>query len=216
SHYDFSGADLWNDVHTLRVTPIVQYALNKRWTICGGPSVGVSGESGATIGDSFTWGGVAGARYQFSPTLTLGAGVGILSQIEDDITLIPVPLVDWQINDQWNLNAGFTEVASAGGVGAEINYRINERWSMGGGAQFQKKRFRLASDGPVPDGVGEDTSVPVYAKIAWRAGQNATFELVGGVSAGGNLRVEDQGGHKLRGEDYDPSGLVGMRLLFKF
>src|SRR6185436_12625197 len=121
------------------------------------------------------------------------------------------PIVNWQITEQWSFNAGFTEVAAEGGIGAEINYKINEKWSAGAGVQFEKKRFRLSDDGPVPDGVGEDRSVPIYAKITWQACTNAAIELIGGVQAGGQVRLEDKKGHKLAEEDYDPSGLFGLR-----
>jgi hypothetical protein len=216
SHYDWSFRDLWEDIHTLRTTPLMQYALDDHWTIFAGPSIGFSAESGADIGDSFTVGGIVGVRYKISPTLTVGGALGVSSQIEDDAVVIPIPIVNWEINDQWALNAGFTEVAAAGGIGAEINYRINDKWSAGAGVQFQRKRFRLSDDGPVRDGVGEDRNVPVYAKLAWQACKNGTLELVGGVAAGGNVRIEDQNGHKLGDEDYDPSGLIGLRAVFTY
>jgi hypothetical protein len=41
-------------------------------------------------------------------------------------------------------------------------------------------------------------------------------ELVAGVSAGGELRLEDDDGHKIAAADYDPSGLFGLRVLFNF
>ena len=216
SHYDWSSGDPWEDIHTLRTTPLMQYALDDHWTIFGGPSLGFSAESGADIGDAFTFGGFAGVRYKVNPNLTVGGALGVFSQIEDDAVVLPLPIVQWQINDQWSLNAGFTEVAAAGGIGAEISYKINDKWAAGAGVQFQKKRFRLSDDGPVPDGVGEDRNVPIYAKIAWQACPHGTLELIGGVAVGGNVRIEDEDGHKLGDEDYDPSGLIGLRGVFTF
>ncbi len=54
---------------------------------------------------------------------------------------------------------------------------------MGLGAQLQTKRFRMSDDSgaPVRDGVGEDTSVPVYGKLTWHASKHASVELVAGA-----------------------------------
>jgi long-subunit fatty acid transport protein len=216
SHYDWSFRDPWEDIHTVRTTPLVQYVLDDHWTLFGGPALGFSAESGADLGDSFVFGGIVGARYRVSPSLTVGGALGVFSQIEDNASVVPLPIVSWQINEQWMLDAGFTEVAAAGGVGAEISYKINDRWSAGAGLQLQRKRFRLSDDGPAPDGVGEDSSIPVYAKLAWQAWNNGSFELIGGVSAGGNVRIEDKNGHKIADDDYDPSGLIGLRGVFTF
>ena len=88
---------------------------------------------------------------------------------------------------------------------------------LAGGAQYQESRFRLSEDdGPARDGVGEDTFVPVYVKVTWQACKNAAFELLGGVSAGGELRLEDRKGHKISDEDYDPAALFGVRAVLTF
>ncbi len=218
SLYDFSGTDPWDDIHTLRTTPLVQYNLDDHWTIFGGPSVGFSAESDADIGNAFTFGAVVGVRYKISPNVTIGGGLGVFSQIEDDATILPLFTLNWQIADQLNLRAGFSEVAAAGGLGAELEWKFDEHWSVGAGAQLQTKRFRLSDDSgaPVRDGVGEDTSVPIYGKVTWHASKHASVELVAGVAVGGEVRLEDDDGHKIAEEDYDPAGLFGIRALFSF
>jgi len=45
---------------------------------------------------------------------------------------------------------------------------------------------------------------------------NAALELVGGVSVGGELRIENRDGHKIAELDYDPAPLVGLRAIFTF
>ena len=218
SDYDFSKANLWDDIHTVRATPLVQYQLDEKWTLFGGPSVGFSAESDADISTSFTYGLIAGVRYKINPTLSVGGGFGVFTQIEDDPSILPLLLVNWQISDALGLQAGFSEVAGAGGLGVEMDYKLNDRWSVGGGLQYQKKRFRLSNENnaPVKDGVGQDTSVPLYAKVAWQASKDFSLEFVGGFSLGGNLRVEDDDGHKIDEQDYDPSALLGVRALFTF
>lgn len=213
SAYDFSEGDLWDDIHTLRFTPLVQYKLDEKWTIFGGPSVGFSAESDADINTAVTFGAIAGVRYKVSEALTVGGGFGVFSQIEDDASVLPLLIVNWQMTEALGLNLGYTEVAASGGLGAELNYKLNEKWTVGGGLQYSKKRFRLSDK---TDGVGEDTSVPLYAKVGWLPAKDVALELVGGFSMGGELRVEDDNGHKVADEDYDPSALFGVRALFSF
>ncbi len=216
SAYDFSSAEPWEDVHGLRATFLARYALDGKWAVFGGPSIGIAAESGADLGDSFVYGGALGVSYSVSEMLTVGGGLTFSSEIEDEARVRPILILNWRINDRWTVESGYTEVAGAGGPGGEITYKINDQWSVGGGMQFQEKRFRLSDDGPVRDGVGEDTSLPIYAKVIWQACPNAAFELVGGVAAWGELRLENRHGHKIAETDYDPAPLIGLRALFSF
>ena len=66
------------------------------------------------------------------------------------------------------------------------------------------------------DGVGEDTSWPIYGKVTWQICPHAALELLGGISVAGELRLENSDGHKITEVDYDPAPLVGLRALFTF
>ena len=216
SAYDFSRAEPWDDIHSFRATMLVSYRIDDTWSVFGGPSIGFSGESDADFGDAVTFGGALGANYRVSERLAIGGGFTISSEIEDDTRLRPLVLVNWQINDQWSFESGYTEVAGGGGPGGEIRYQINDAWRVAAGLQFQEKRFRLSDEGPVRDGVGEDTSWPVYGKVTWQICPHAALELLGGVSVAGELRLENEDGHKIAESDYDPAPLVGLRALFTF
>lgn len=216
SAYDFSQPEPWEDIHTFRATVLAHYAIDDTWTIFGGPSIAFSGESDADFGDAVTIGGALGASYRVSKSLVVGAGFTVSSEIEDDARIRPLIILNWQINDRWSLESGYTEVAGGGGPGGEIRYKINDGWSVAGGVQYQEKRFRLSDEGRVRDGVGEDSSLPIYAKVTWQVFPNAALELVGGVSVGGELRLENRDGHKIAELDYDPAPLVGLRAIFTF
>lgn len=216
SHYDFSGFDPWENIHTFRATPIVNYAMNEQWSFYGGPTFGISGEEGADFGHSFTAGALAGVSYKVHDRLSVGGGLGFFSQIEDDARLVPFITANWQFLDQWNLRVGFSEVAASGGLGAEVSYDINPHWKVGTGFQFQQKRFLLDEDGPVPDGVGQDKSVPIYAKVGWQVTEKTLVELLVGVAVGGEVLLEDENEREIAEEDYDPSALIGLRAVFTF
>jgi hypothetical protein len=216
SAYDFSRVEPWDDIHQLRGTLIGRYTVDDKWSVFAGPSVGFAGESDADAGDSITVGGALGASYRVNERFTIGGGATISTEIEDDARVRPILVLDWQINDRWHLESGYTDVAGGAGPGGELRYKACEQWTVGAGVQFQEKRFRLSDDGRVRDGVGEDTSIPLFAKVAWQPCANAAFELIGGVSVGGELRLENSRGHKISEEDYDPSALFGLRAVLTF
>jgi hypothetical protein len=216
SAYDFSRPDPWDDIHSIRATVLARYVIDEKWAVFGGPSVAFTGESGADVSDAITFGGALGASYRFSERLTIGAGFTISSEIEDDARIRPLVILNWQINDQWSFESGYMEVAGAGGPGGEIRYKINEAFTVGAGLQYQEKRFRLSDDARVSEGVGEDSSWPIYAKVTWQVCPRAAIELVGGIPVAGELRLENRNGHKISEADYDPAPLVGLRALFSF
>jgi opacity protein-like surface antigen len=220
SHYDFDdfgvNVDPWENIHTFRATPIVSYTMNEQWSFYGGPSFGISGEEGADFSHSFTAGVLAGVSYKVHDKLSVGGGLGIFSQIEDNARLLPFITVNWEFLDHWNLRVGFSEVAASAGLGAEVTYDFNPQWKFGGGFQFQRKRFLLDEDGPIPSGVGEDKSVPIYAKVGWQATERTLLELIAGVTVGGQVTLEDQNETEIAEEDYDPSAIIGLRAVFTF
>ena len=89
---------------------------------------------------------------------------------------------------------------------------------LGVGAAFQTRRYRLEDDvltlpsGPTSfqDPIGEETSVPIYARIAWRPTPRMNFGIIAGVSVGGKVRVEDEDGDRIDQEDLDPAPTVGI------
>jgi len=218
SHYDFSGfgIDPWENIHTFRLTPLFVYKMDDAWSFWGGPTVAFSAEEGADWSKAFTGGAFAGVNYHYSDVLSFGGGLGITSQIEDHPAILPILLANWKFADQWTARVGFSEVAASGGIGAEVSYDLNEQWKLGAGIQFQRKRFRLDESGPIPDGVGQDKSVPIYVKAAWELSPSATLEFLVGINAGGQVLAEDNDGQRLAKEDYDPSALIGFRAVFSF
>lgn len=216
SAYDFSKPEPWDDIHTFRATALLRYAIDENWGVLGGPSVGVAGESDADVEDAITFGAALAASYRVSPDLTVGAGFTVSTEIEDSARIRPLVIVNWQINDRWSFESGYMEVAGGGGVGGEVRYKIAEAWSVAAGLQYQEKRFRLSDDARVRDGVGEDSSWPIFARVTWQVCPNGALELVAGVSVGGELRLENRKGQTLRSVDYDPAPLVGLRALLTF
>lgn len=222
--YDFSGSrgfgglDPWDDVDSLRVRVGLRYRIDEQWAVVGGPVLSFSAEDGASFSNSATAGGIVGASYRASDTFTIGFGVGVFGQIDDDTKVLPFVTFNWQAADNFAVRSSQFELGAnaKGGGGLEAAWDLSDTWEIAVGAQYQTRRFRLDDDGIAPDGVGETTAVPIYVGSTWKCTPALTVSAFAGVVVGGNLRLENDGGHKITDEDYDPAPIVGARVSFTF
>jgi hypothetical protein len=220
-YYDFSnngivgGADLWDDIHTISLGAILHYEASDDWEVFAGPVLQFSFEGGADVADAVTFGGIFGAAYTVSDSLTIGGGLGITSQIEDDVRLFPVFIVNWQITDRLAMrNSALIGAGNRDGV--ELIYTIDDHWeaALGGGYTFN--RFRVDGASAFNDGVGQDSSIPIWARLTYAMGENVRISFYGGVLTGGELRVQDDDGDSVANSDYDPAPIVGLAGTIRF
>jgi hypothetical protein len=217
SRYDFSNAvqlgssDPWGRIQQASLSASVFYALDDRWTIYGIPSLRFDGENGVSFSDGDTLGLLAGASYRFSDRLTIGPGVGVFGELEDDTSLFPILIVDWKITDRLSLETGRGFAASRG-PGLQLRWRQSQAWQFAFGGRYEKQRFRLDDDGVAPGGIGEDSAIPLFALAQYQPSPNLSLSLIGGVGTGGELRLEDADGKGLAESDFDPAAFFGATL----
>ena len=214
NHYDFSSSSRfqWNDIHFANYVPLFAWDADEQWTIMAAPIVRLNMAGDAKVKDSIRGGGVVGFSYRSSPTLTLGLIIGALDQIEDDWQVVPIPLIRWQFADSWTFRTAVTQLGGQNGLGAEIAWRWTPKVELTGGAAFQRRRFRLNTN----EQVGQETLIPIYGKLALDIHSQGKLELFVGVAAGGELRLENKNGNKIREEDYDATPMLGAQLDFVF
>ena len=233
NHYKFTntngnnsaGGDPWKDVHLLTYIPTLRWNIDKQWSVFGGPVLQVAAESGADFGDGVSGGALVGFLWRRDSNLSVGGAIAAISRIEDTVGLAPIPLVMWRFAEGWTLRSGVPDFGARRGFGLELGWGT-QSFEIAGGAQFQRRRFRLDDDDtPGPhDGVGQETSAPVYAKLTFKMGKDAGIDLFAGVSLAGELKVEDDNGHaeSLRQvgidpkQDFDPAPVIGARANFVF
>lgn len=214
--YDFDdGFSPWNTIHTFAVAPILQYKIDEQWMVYGAPILRFSAEGGADLGDAVTGGAGVGATYAVNENLTVGLGFAVVSQIEDDPLAVPLITAHWKFAEEWSLQAGFFDVATRG-FGAQVNWDFTENWRASLGLAIHKSRFRLDDTGGSNDGVGEESAATVFGKIGYSITPKITAEGFIGVAAGGELRIEDDDGDRVRKEDYDSAAILGVRAGFRF
>lgn len=218
--YDFSGTtrlggvDPWENIHTLSIAALLSLDLNDDWTVFGGPVVQFAREDNVGLDDSFIGGAVVGATYKVSSALTVGGGIGVVTQIEDDARLFPVIVLDWEISDTLRLTSQTS--GAAGRSGLELVYDLGNDWETAIGGSYDFRRFRLDDEGIAPEGVGEETRIPIRARLSYRAGDHFVIDLYAGIAMSSELVLEDADGVLLGREDVDPAGLFGLTFTISF
>lgn len=219
--YDFSGSagfggsDPWGRVRELRLSAFMQYAFDDRWTLFGIPSLRYNAESGASLSDGRTAGLLAGAGYRVSDRLTIGPGLGVFSELEDDTSIFPILIIDWQITDRLSLETGRGFAASRG-PGLRLRWAYSPRWQFALGARYEKFRFRLDDQDSAPGGVGEEKAVPLYAMAEYSFSPDVKLSLFGGSKVGASLRLENASGQRLRESDLSNAPFFGASVRANF
>ena len=221
-YYDFSFSNNnafgttapWSTVQRYGVTVPMSFAVGDGWSVGFSPSVDWFKENGADSGDSLVWGATFTGAKKFADGNRLGLGVGAFSQIEKT-KVFPFLMVDWRLSDRWRL-INPLPTGPTGPAGLELDYRFDGGWTAGVGASYRVLRFRLSDTGPVSNGVGQESGVPVFLRVTRNFSEQMALHFYGGVVAGGKLRVENASGDKLREEDFDPAPLVGLTFVGRF
>ena len=211
----FGGSRPWSDVRDARISASLNWQANERWNVFAIPTVRWSAETGAALDDGRTGGLLAAATYRVNDRLSIGPGFGVFSELEDETGWFPILAVDWQITDRMSLRTG-RGFASTRGPGLALVWDASERWSFSVGGRYEKERFRLDDGGIAPDGIGQETSVPLYLGITRSFGRTASFSVIAGAKMGGRLRLEDDNGDLLEESDYDTAPFAGATFDLRF
>lgn len=214
--FDFSGnsgfgaIDPWEDIHLVRFALPLTYRFSPHWQIFVAPTLGISAESGADLDDSVTGGGVTGFIWTATPSISIGLAVVVLSQIEEEGRLVLLPIINWQITPEITVQ---TEIDVSLGYGGTLAYRVAPSWQLKGGFSFKRTRFRLDT----ADRVGETSGASLWGSVIFAPTEHFSLEWYSGLVLGGNIRLEDDDGDKIRDKDLDdPQLMLGVTLKAAF
>jgi hypothetical protein len=219
--YDFSGENGFgalqpcDDIHSISLSTPIRFTRGQNWSFFIVPTIRFTGENGADFSDSLTGGGFAGFAYKFNERLSLGPGLGIITQIEDDPSVFPILLINWKITDRLSLETG-RGLGATLGPGITLNWRMTEKWYFALGGRYEKLRFRLDDNAEIPSGIGQDSSFPIFGGITYNFSYSARASLIGGVETAGKLRLEDQDGNVIQEQDYESAPFFGFSFYFRF
>jgi hypothetical protein len=217
SFYDFTDAtgfaagfsEPWGDTHEIGFNANIGGSLGGKWGYFALASIRSSGEEGAEFSDTLTYGGLAAVSHQFTESLSASIGLYVQSRLEDDALIIPIPGIDWKINEQWRLT-------SMNQPGLFVLYSPSDAWTFSLGARFEGAEYRLNDRDAAPEGVGRDRAVPVELGAEYRPSRNITIGGFVGAYVYRKLRLEDSGGAKISEFEMDPAPVVGLNLKFAF
>ena len=206
----FAVPDPWNDITRVGLITRVAYRLSPEWSLFAAPVVQYAGEDGAKFSDSLLYGGVAGALYRLSSTFMIGLGAGVFYRLEET-SFFPALIFSWKITDRLRLGNSF-RTGPSGPAGLELAYTIDRNWEAAIAGGFRTYRFRLDDHGPVPDGIGQTDSFPVFARLSRRLPWHLRADLYAGAAFGGKLRLEDSNGHEIDHASYNTAPLAGFAI----
>lgn len=206
----FGGVAPWGAVRRYGVAVPLGFNLGQGWVLGIAPSVDWMSETGADQGESLQYGALVSAMRFFPDGNRLGLGVAAYSRLEKT-SVFPILIVDWKLGDRWRL-VNPLPAGPTGGAGLELDYRLDNGWNLGLGAAYRTLRFRLSETGPVADGIGEESGVPVFLRASTELAKGVALRLYAGMVTGSELRVETASGALLRKVDADPSLLLGVTI----
>lgn len=205
----------WDDIHTVSLAAPSRIGMTDQWSAFFIPSIRSTGESGAEFSDTLTGGILTGVSYRFTDNLTIGPGIGVVSQLEDSATVFPILIINWQITDKFSLETG-RGLAATLGPGLTLKYSLNRNWNFGIGVRYEKLRFRLDEDDTNPDGIGENSSIPLFFNCTYSFDAKKQVSFVGGVEMDGELILEDSNGNRIVKEETDEGLFGGVTFSMRF
>ncbi len=221
TYYGFSGSsglagsNPWDRIRDLRVSLPIRFSPLEDVEVFVIPSIRTNAEAGASLNDGRTEGVIAGAMWQITDTFAIGPGAGWFSEIEDNSTVFPVLLIDWQITDRLRLSTGRGLAASRGG-GLTLDWKANENLSFGLTGRYEFVRFRLDDNGPAPGGVGQNEGFPLVATVNYAFSPLVSISGFAGMKFAGELELEDRNGNSIDSSDYDTAPMAGVTFRMQF
>ncbi|MEM8731036.1 MAG: hypothetical protein AAGF79_14085 [Pseudomonadota bacterium] len=216
--YEFSDASTqpWTDIRDIRISIPARFRVGDRATAFVSPQIRWDYQREADADDGQTYGAFAGIAWEVSDSLTIGPGLGVFSTIGDNGTdVFPALLVDWDINDRWNLSTG-TGLGATQGPGLTLGYAATDELSFGLTARYENIRFRLDDEGLAPDGIGEDRSIPVVLSLDYTPNPGVSLSVFAGAEFDGQLTLEDSSGAEISQQDYETAPIAGFAFRFRF
>ena len=219
--YDFDGVSLlagaspWERIHFLSISLPTSLQLAPEWKALMIPTLRTMVEDFGDTEQNLTGGGIAGVSYQINPRLKLGPGLGVLSQLEDSISVFPVILVDWTISDHWRLSTGRGTGASQG-PGLTLTYDLNRSWNLMLSGRYDRFRFRTHETGLIAHGVGEDKSASIYLTASYAYSPKVQLDLFAGCHVAGSLSMADSSGSTISERDYQVAPVLGFNFGMRF
>jgi len=217
--YDFDNTTAnWKAVHRANLALASRWKINDKWLWANYGIVGVAAEEGSDKDKGFVFNYLSIAEYKVNDRLTIGPGFGIANEIDRDLSIFPIIAIDWQINDEWKMASGPSDVAAAG-ANVYFEYTpeaLQNKWIFTAGFSYSSKNFKLASNPTTADGSGEERLASAYLAASYKLESGVKISAIAGYHLYQSYSVYDNGGNELSKENLDDAPFVGISVGYEF
>lgn len=212
----FGGIQLsrepWNTLNTLDLLPSATVLVGSQVSVVAAVPIRWAAENGADR-NGFTAGISALVRWQASDSLSVGVGIGVMSQLEGGAETFPILSFRWRIDESFEFR---TEGSWYQGGNATLLWGASDAIRLTLSAGYERTRFRLDKYGTAADtnGIGEVTTIPLEVGIRFRLTKATYLDVRTGLGIAGRIRVETDNGNKLYDQKYDAAPRIGVAFSF--
>ncbi len=199
---------LFNDLNEYGIDPGVIVRFDDKWTGIFSGRLRWGGEPQNAFSDGFEGGGFAIASYRFSPELSLGFGLGVLSRIEDSARVVPLISVNWKVSP--------TVTVRSRRLGGEVAVELAKGLELIAGGEYEFAAFRLDESSQISNGVVRDRSASLDIALVYTIVPNVLASVSGGATVYRSIKVLNSSGQELDRYEADPAPYVGVKLEVKF
>lgn len=223
SSYDFDGTgifdednELLSEAYEAGLSVTWSSMLGEHWTYFVGGGGRISAESGADVSDALTGRVFGGIGYRFSERFSIGGGVGVSSELDDDALVVPIITAFYQPHDNWILAAGGGPAAAGRTLGATLTWQPQPDFGMSLTGAWDHRQFRLDDDGPIVDGIATDSRVDIILGVNWGITEHVILRVEGGVSLAQEYEFDDEDSNGVLDSEADPTPFLGGSIVFEF
>lgn len=214
--FDNPAPDLWSEIHRARLAIVAKGDLDNNWSWLAIPWISTDAENGADFGESLSYGGLGAAWYKFNDKLSLGVGAGFSTRLEDDASVFPVIVLDWEFAENWTLSTVPPEGFRIG-PGVSLRWNAFEQLSLAAIYQYQSDRHRLDERSlTAANGLGEIRQHRAALAATYRFNDNLSLTGHAGFTFGGALELQNEAGNTLSEQDFDSSLVFGFEGSWRF
>jgi len=188
--------------------------LENGWSAGFAPIIDWVAENGVGTAGSATYGAIGSGTKKYSDNLTIGLGTGVFRQVDKN-KVFPYLLINWRITDKWTLNNPLP-AGPSGGAGLELSYALADKWSVAGGAAYRSYRFRLSNSNYTPNGIGQNSFIPIFARLSYSIDRGSSVDLYLAANTGGKLSVTNVNGATPYSTSYSTGVAAALSITTRF
>lgn len=214
SDYDFDGgvlglADPFDDVSKSEISAVYRSQESEKWGWFAALTLAVGVDDDADYDDGIysKFGGAF--LYALSETLSIGLGVFVRTELEDDASGFALPLIEWEFSERGRLG-----VVRSSDPGLGVTYDWTEELDAYVAASFDQRQYRIDDSAALSDAAFVDEETNLRVGAIYRNEKGFTAEAFTGV--GFRTLTIDVDDSELGDDDVDPALTFGVAIGYAF